>query len=159
MNSCCKLILLSVLNIRYFQMCVSYSALYNKLTQPLWLKTLHIYYLSFWVPGIWAHRSLVLYFRVSYRLQSRCWPGRGHVKGAGCWLGHNAFPSSCNCWQDSAPRGYWAESFNSLLAVDWRLPSVPGHVGLSKMSACFIRECKPTNQGLAWRWKSQTVVT
>lgn len=46
MNSCCKLILLSVLNIRYFQMCVSYSALYNKLTQPLWLKTLHIYYLT-----------------------------------------------------------------------------------------------------------------
>lgn len=50
---------------------------YNKLPQSYGLKTTHFSYLSFNGSGIQAQFRRVLYFRVSHRLQSKCWPGLG----------------------------------------------------------------------------------
>lgn len=41
---------------------------------------------------------------------------------------------------------YWTENLGSSLALGWRLPSVVCHLGLSKMSACFIKVYKLRRQ-------------
>ena len=42
--------------------------------------------------------------------------------------------------------GSWRESFNSSLAIGQEQSSVPCHVNLSNMTACFLKENKPGNQ-------------
>lgn len=46
-------------------------------------------------------------------------------------------------------KGFWAESFNSLLAVGWEQPSGPCPVSLSGRTACFLKVNKPKPRGRA----------
>lgn len=78
--------------------------------------------LHFFVLGIWVQLRWHLWFRVSDKLLSTCWPGLWFHLNAPA--GKDLLPSSWGCWQNSIPCGLldWESGFH--LVVGWNCPQL-----------------------------------